>query len=127
MNSQDQTKNPEKISAKEQEAPVNPEKILETVGKKELTKEETDAIKEELRREIEAMDKDPALKKEAEDKARKIGSLAIDEIIANLLEITQQRNVVFAFNVAYKMNDPYILDTFRDLLAREGYFKKFMK
>ena len=115
------------ISASEQKIQLPGEKREGSVEKIEMSGPEVEMIKEELRREIELMDQDPNLKKEAEDKAKKIGSLAIDEIIAHLLEIAETRNLAFAVGVAKKMNDPYILDTFHDLLAREGYYKKFKK
>jgi len=115
------------IPTEEQGAGLPGEKVEDTAEKSEMSSAEVEMIKEELRREIELMDQDPNLKKEAEDKAKKIGSLAIDEIIAHLLEIAETRNLAFAVGVAKKMNDPYILDTFHDLLAREGYYKKFKK
>ncbi|KKQ23043.1 MAG: hypothetical protein US35_C0009G0014 [Parcubacteria group bacterium GW2011_GWA2_37_10] len=101
---------------------------LENVAEKtEMSGPEIEMIKEELRREIELMDQNPELKKEAEDKAKKIGALAADKMLEHLLEIAQQRGLTFALAVAKKMNDPYILDTFHDLLAKEGYYKKFTR
>ncbi len=130
MDSQDQIKNLEKISSHEEMHQAFERGEEKKAEKLELSDEEREAIKEELRREIEMMDSDPALKKEAEDKAKQIGSLAIDKIMDHLLEIVREKGekgIILAFNVAYKMNDAFILDTFRDLLAREGYFKKFIK
>ncbi len=125
---QDKIKGPEReISASEQKVQLPGEKKENFAENKEIPLAELEMIREELRREIEFMDQDPKLKKEAEDKAKKIGSLAIDEIMAHLLETAEIKNLAFAVGVAKKMNDPYILDTFHDLLAREGYYKKFKK
>jgi len=121
-----QFQNPEKkISAEEQKVRFDIEKKPETVERRELSKEELESIKEELRREIVAMDADPVLKQEAEQKAKKIGSLAISEMMEHLVEMAEKRGLKFAVSVAKKMNDPFVLDTFHDLLAREGYYKKF--
>ena len=123
-----QFQNPErKISADEQKIRFDIEKNTETVERRELSKDELESIKEELRREIVAMDSDPGLKLEAEQKAKKIGSLSINEMMEHLVEMAEKRGLKFAISVARKMNDPFILDTFHDLLAREGYYKKFAK
>lgn len=94
--------------------------------KKELT-ENDKIISEELKREIELMQVDDNLKKEAEQKANKIQFLADDEKLKNLLNAAKEKGVVFAINVAKKMNDPFLLDALHDILAKEGYYKKFVK
>ncbi|OGZ75239.1 MAG: hypothetical protein A3G45_01595 [Candidatus Staskawiczbacteria bacterium RIFCSPLOWO2_12_FULL_37_15] len=117
----------QEISPPEQGAGLPGEKREAVAEKTEMSGPEIEMIKEELRREIELMDQNPELKKEAEDKAKKIGALAADKMLEHLLEIAQQRGLTFALAVAKKMNDPYILDTFHDLLAKEGYYKKFTR
>ncbi|MSU54748.1 MAG: hypothetical protein EXS48_02890 [Candidatus Staskawiczbacteria bacterium] len=47
--------------------------------------------------------------------------------IEKLLQLTKQKGVIFAVAVAKKMNDPYVLDTLHDTLAKEGYYKEFIK
>lgn len=127
MDKPNQIKNLEKEALMQEQKDAVPEKQENIAEKPEISSTEMEAIKEELRREIELMDQDPALKKESEDKARKIGSFAADKILEHLLEIAQQRGLIFALSTAKKMNDPYVLDTFHDLLAKEGYYKKFVK
>lgn len=94
--------------------------------KKEVLSEEK-IITDELRREIEMMEVDDKLKDEAKKKAQKIEFLGEKEKIEHLLEAVRKKGVVFAVNMAKEMKDPYILDIFHDILAREGYYKDFIK
>src|SRR3989339_765018 len=96
------------------------------VEKKEISENEK-IISEELKREIELMQFDDNLKKEAEQKANIISFLADGDKLKNLLNIAKEKGIVFAINVAKKMNDPCLLDAFHDILAKEGYYKKFVK
>jgi penicillin-binding protein-related factor A (putative recombinase) len=73
------------------------------------------------------MEIDDNLKKEAEQKANKISFLGDDEKLKHLLQISREKGVVFAIKVAKSMNEPYLLDTFHDLLAKEGFYKDFVK
>ena len=50
-----------------------------------------------------------------------------DSDIKKLLEIAREKGVVFAIKVAKSMNDPFLLDTLHDALAKEGYYKDFVK
>lgn len=115
---------PEKeVSAQEKPASFEQEKVRE--ARENLKAEET--VSRELRREIELMNIDDNLRKEAEQKANKIQFLADDDKLKNLLEVAKQKGVIFAIKVAKSMNDPFILDTLHDALAQEGYYKDFSK
>ena len=121
----------EEISAGEQRIEFEKEAKKESPPaggeKKEILTQEEEAIKEELKREINAMSLDENLKKEAEDKARKIGALDEEKKLKHLLEIAKNKGVLFAIKIAEEMKDPYILDTFHDLLVMEGLYKNFVK
>jgi hypothetical protein len=119
-------KTPEKqISADEQsikfdmEAGPKPEK-------KEISPDDA-IVSAELRREIEMMEVDDNTKAEAEQKAKKIEFLGEKEKIEHLLQIAREKGVVFAVQVARKMNEPYLLDVLHDILSKEGYYKDFTK
>jgi hypothetical protein len=84
-------------------------------------------VAEELRREIDLMNIDENLKKEAEQKANKIQFLADDDKLKELLRMAREKGVIYSVQVAKKMNDPFLLDAFHDLLAKEGYYQKFVK
>jgi hypothetical protein len=73
------------------------------------------------------MQVDDNLKKEAEQKANKIQFLADDEKLKKLLDIAKEKGVVFAIQTAKGMNDPFLLDALHDILAKEGYYHKFVK
>jgi len=115
---------PEKGIPKPENIPV-PERE-NNIEKQELNKEDK-IISEQLKREIELMDVDDDLKKRAEQKANKISFLADDKKLKNLLRVAKEKGVIFAIQVAKKMNDPFLLDTLHDTLAREGYYKDFIK
>lgn len=89
------------------------------------TFQEEQLVSKELRREIELMELDEGLRIQAQEKAKKIQFLGEEEKIEHLLKLAQEKGVVFAVKVAKSMNDPYILDTLHDILAREGYYKDF--
>ncbi|MDP2741194.1 MAG: hypothetical protein Q8O66_00695, partial [bacterium] len=100
---------------------------IETAKKREGVAETEKIITEQLKREIEAMEMDESLKGEAKKKADKIEFLGEKEKIKHLLGIAEEKGVLFAVGVAKDMKDPYLLDIFHDILAQEGYYKKFMK
>jgi hypothetical protein len=81
-------------------------------------------VSAELRDEIAKMEADEGAKAEAEKKAEKIEFLGEKEKIEHLLQIVKEKGVVFAIQVARKMNDPYLLDILHDILAQEGFYKK---
>ena len=124
--STEQSKSPEKnIPTIEQAVPFEQEEI-KVPEKGEVSRDEK-AISDELRREIELMQIDDNLKKQAEQKANKISFLADDDKLKQLLAVAREKGVVFAIKVAKTMNDPFLLDTLHDALAREGYYKDFVK
>ncbi len=94
--------------------------------KKEISPDEK-IVEQELRREIELMQVDDNLKKQAEEKATQIHSLSDDEKLKHLLEIAREKGIVYAIKVAKSMNDPFLLDTLHDILAKEGFYKKIGK
>lgn len=126
MNEKEIKKEQKEIFLGEQGIEFSKEEI-ETAKKKEGGAETEKIITEQLKREIEAMEMDESLKGEAKKKADKIEFLGEKEKIKHLLEIAGEKGVLFAVGVAKDMKDPYLLDIFHDILAQEGYYKKFMK
>ena len=94
--------------------------------KREISAEDK-LVAEKLRKEIDMMELDDNLKDEAKQKAEKISYLAEDDKIKHLLQVAHEKGVVFAVKMAKSMNDPYLLDIFHDVLAREGLYQKFTK
>ena len=94
---------------------------------KKLPAEEEQAIREQLRKEIEMMELSPELQDEAQRKAKKIEFLGEKEKLEHLMVLAKERGLEFAVNVAKNMNDPYVLDIFHDLLIEKGLYKKFLK
>ncbi len=119
------------IDEKSGEISVN-EKRIDDFEQMKSEKEKTDLIKEEIenkkaREEIENMDLDDSLNTQVSAQASKIQSLDEQKKIKHLLKIAKEKGVIFAVNVVKKMNDPYILDMFHDALAKNGYYKEFLK
>lgn len=101
------------------ETEKNPEK-KENQNEKEI-------VLSELRKEVEMMEVDEKTKEEAKKKAEKIQFLGEAEKVEHLLQVAREKGLVFAIQVARRMNEPYILDILHDTLAKEGFYKDFTK
>ncbi len=88
--------------------------------------ENKEIVESQIRQEIEKMQLNPALEDEAKKKANRIEFLGEQEKIEHLLVMAQEKGLAFAIRVAKEMNDPYLLDVFHDVLAKEGFYKKFL-
>jgi len=123
---QENIKTPEaKIPAPEQEVSFEAEQVKSP--ELQDLKRGDKIVDDELRKEIELMELDEKSKGEAKKRAEKISFLAEDEKVKHLLKIAKEKGVVFAVQVARKMNDPFILDILHDSLAQEGFYKDFSK
>lgn len=126
MADKEEIKSPKReISASEQRTHFGMERAP-APEKKEITPDER-LIADELRREIEMMETDENLKEEVKKKAQEIDFLAGQDKVEHLLKIAEEKGLVFAIKTAKEMKDPYILDILHDVLAREGYYQKFVK
>lgn len=119
------TEKPEKLGEKIVEEIHEREK--KKAERKEFLTEQEKFIREKLEREIKLMKLSPKLQDDAVKKAQQIKTLDIQGKIKNLLAISDEMGVSFAVKVAEDMQDPYTLDIFHDILAREGLFKKYKK
>lgn len=99
----------------------------EETKKEGFPAEEREAIRQQIKREIEMMELTPELQDEAAEKAKKIDFLGEKEKLEYLLTVAKERGLAFAINVAKNMNDPYLLDILHDILVNEGLYKKFLK
>lgn len=114
----------EKISERVAEEWYPEEK--EVLEKKELTekeKEERERLKKEIEKEKLPYEVKIEIQKEAEMIKRKIARGKIK----HLLDLAQTQGIAYAVEVARKMDDPYLLDIFHDILVKEGLYKKFLK
>ena len=107
----------------------SPETPSDSTQEKDIEKELTseDIVHRQIREEIENIDLDDSLKLQIQSQSNKIQPLKEEKKLKKLLEIAKKKGVVFAINIAKKMANPYILDTFHDILVKEGYYKKFLK
>ncbi|MGB3988687.1 MAG: hypothetical protein WBK67_03300 [Minisyncoccales bacterium] len=47
--------------------------------------------------------------------------------VKELLEVSEKKGLVYAVNVAKKSGDPFLLDLFHDVLAKDGNYKRILK
>lgn len=119
-------KNPEKpVSSGEQHIAFKPEG--EQAQEKNKISPDDERVSAELRREIEMMQIDDKAKVDVEKTKEKIEYLGEKEKIEHLLQIAREKGLVFAIQIAKKMNEPYLLDVLHDTLAREGFYQKIMQ
>lgn len=102
-----------------------PEEKKEVFERKELTEEEKEE-KEKLMEMVQKMKPPPQAKEEVKKEAEKIKLLTVKGKIKHLLDLAQAKGLSLAVAVARSLNDPYLLDIFHDILAKEGLFKKFL-
>ncbi len=67
-----------------------------------------------------AVDKEEKIKKEDEKK------LVIKKDIKNLLAIAEKRGLESSIKEAEKKNDPFLLDIYHDVLAKDAAYKRFL-
>ncbi len=128
-----------KINPKKERKELPPEKVRETPEKlyieretkiekeKPLTEEETRRIKEKYEEEFKKMKLSPDMEEEAKEEAKQIKTLEKEGKINRLLNIAKEKGVYFAVKVAENMNDPYTLDILHDILAKDAFYKRFLK
>lgn len=118
---------------KKETSEIKEEKGLDSFSEEEKetekaeTKEKDLTIDKEARGKIEKMELDDTLKLQASAQAQSVKLLDDEGKIKKLLEIAKEKGVIYAINVAKKMNDPYILDRLHDTLAKGGHYKEFLK
>jgi len=103
------------------------EKVYERKERKPEEIEAEKAVREKLKEEIEEMIVSPELTVEAGKKAKKIKDLDQKGKLKRLLELAEEGGINFAVEVCKGMKDPFLLDVFHDILAKEGLYKKFKK
>ena len=66
-------------------------------------------------------------KREAALQAKKMQSLEKKDQIEQLMNLAKEKGVLYATHVAERINDPYVLDTLHDALAKDSRYKEFLK
>lgn len=99
----------------------------EDLERKESLMEREKISREELKKELEEISLSPELEKEAKKEAEQIKTLEKKGKLKKLLDLAGEKGIEFAIGVAKDMKDPYTLDIFHDILARDEFYKKFEK
>lgn len=121
-----------------EEATITPEKLHERAEKlyeKKLSPEtgrerELSEAEKKAREEIIEAGKEP-LPPQTADEASKAASdlLTLDDRaqLSELIKLAFTKGVMFSLNVARKLQNPLVLDTFHDLLASDDLYYRFIK
>ena len=122
----EEVKLPEKGTQTGEQAVHFEQEGMKVPERKEISQDDK-VVSAELRREIEMMEVDEATKGDAKKKAEKIEFLGEKEKIEHLLLMAREKGVLFAVQVAKRMNEPYLLDVLHDTLAREGLYRNMKR
>ena len=123
----DQTESEEIIKEHVPHSEVSGQNVEPVLEKEKSSIDPESVSGEQLRKQIEEAHLDDASHQSAKNQATNLQQLEERQKLDQLLAIANKKGVVYAVNVAKKMNDPYLLDTLHDILAKEGYYKNFLK
>jgi hypothetical protein len=103
------------------------EKIVEKIQEVKETglTEEEKVIKEQIEKQIAQLKSSPKTENLAEKKWQKIKEADVEKKLVELMKIAKVKGISFANKVAQKSNDPYLIDLFHDILAKNGYYRNF--
>ena len=113
------------ISASEQRVGFEEIKKEEYSESTEILPEDKKAIDEILMREVERLESIQEMDQEAKAKANEIGAKGLSEAFDHLFEIARLQGLAKSLHVAKRTGDPFIFDTFRDFLAKDGRYKQY--
>ena len=82
---------------------------------------------QKLKDQVEKTELDDQLKLQASSQAQNLKTLDDDKKIKKLLELAKSKGVVYAVQVAKKMDDAYVLDALHDKLVEGGYYSSVNK
>ncbi len=106
---------------------ISQEIISEWYAEKGIEKE---PVKESKEKEISKADQGFVLSaKKRDDEKREeenCKKLLVKKEIKNLIAIAEEGGLTKAIKEARKKNDPFLLDVFHDVIARDGAFRKFL-
>lgn len=123
----------EKIETAEQEIKREraeesfPETAKQESAIAERTAAEEEAIRAKIDEEAALIETNPELQKEAEKRSQELKKMEAEGKLKGLFGLAEAKGIPFAVAAARAMDDPYILDTFHDRMAKEGYYKTFVK
>jgi len=100
----------------------------EKPAKKEVTPKEREELKAELEKQKEKVPPiPPSVQKKVSKKAATLKKVPVPRKIKSLLILCKKEGLVYAIEVAKATGDPYLIDIFHDILAKDGFYKNFLK
>ncbi len=89
-------------------------------------KEDKERIVTATEEEVPSLQPSFAAKKEEEKKEEDAKKLTIKKDIKQLLAIAEKKGLVHSIKEAQKKNDPFLLDVYHDVLAKDAAYKKIL-
>lgn len=99
---------------------------IEDAREKEGDKEERET-REEIAAELEKVKLSPQAKAQTQKQADDMQKESEQGKVQRLLEITEEQGLVYAVEVAKKMNNHLLLDKFHDALVENKLFRKYLE
>lgn len=93
---------------------------------KELTDDEKE-LKKQLQEKMEGVQFSAPVQQQASQDAVDLSAQTLEQKIKQLLNLAQTKSLEYSVDVAKKTNDPLLIDLYHDILAKDGYFQKFLK
>ncbi len=102
------------------------ERKTETEPTQEKKEEETDLIKE--KKDSQQVSTTSQVKDDQQqEEVKEIEKLKLPGKIERLIKLAETKNLFYAIEIARKTGDGYLIDVFRDRLAEDNYYKRFLK
>ncbi|MCD6232830.1 hypothetical protein J7J81_00385 [bacterium] len=89
--------------------------------------EEEKTLKKELEEKIAKMEIPPTEIEKARKEIEKMQRKTVEGKIKHLLQIAATKGLSLAIATANATGDPFLIDTFHDILSKNGLFKEYLK
>ena len=116
----------QKIEQEQGEAQISPEK-LEQAEEREIKGEREENVRERLEQEAEKMPLTAQATKDLKSQAGAVSVASNQGKVQRLLQIAQEKGLLFAVKVAKETGDPYAMDLLHDALAKDNLYKQYLK
>jgi len=93
---------------------------------KEFLSSQEEQRKEQIKKELEELEISSELKQEIEKVSSKFSGLADEKKISYLVEVAFEKGPCFAFALARKYGDYFLIDLLHDILAKDNLYERLI-
>jgi len=97
----------------------------DTPKPKELTPNEKE-LKKQLQEKMEGIQLSAPVQQQTAQAAQDLSTQSLEQKVKQLLDFAQTKGLEYSVDIAKKTNDPLLIDLYHDILAKDGYFQKFL-